>query len=103
MIYKNCEDKPLISFVVLNSRGDCHPIWVGQCCDSIMRQNVPIELVLVDNIGRKKTIGEGFNEGVKEATSDYVAFVGDDDSISFDLAEILWRWINDVNMRGSNV
>jgi len=92
-----------ISFVVVDSRSDKHPEWVSVCIESIRKQNIPVELIIVNNVGRKKSIGECYNRGVREAKCDLVVFVGDDDYVSFDYAEILWRWFNDEEVKKNNV
>ena len=96
-------ENPLISFVVIDSRSDKHPYWVNDCIKSIESQSIPIELLVVNNIGRKKTIGECWNLAVKQAKCDWVCFIGDDDFVSFDYAKVLWDWINDSEKRGGNV
>jgi len=96
-------NQPLISIVVVDSRSDTHVEWVDTCVQSIRNQNIPVELILVNNVGRKRSIGECFNLGVKEAKCDWVAFVGDDDYVSFDYAEVLWRWINDKEVKRQRV
>jgi len=96
-------NQPKISFVVVDSRSDEHPEWVGTCIDTIKKQNIPIELIIVNNVDRKKSIGKCFNQGVQDAKCDLVAFVGDDDYVSFELAELLWRWFNSEEVKRSNV
>ena len=70
----------MISVVMIDSRSDKHPDWVQVAVQSIERQNVEVELVVVNNIGRKRTIGECFNLGVEDATGEYCFFIGDDDA-----------------------
>lgn len=71
----------MISVVMIDSRSDKHPDWVELAKNSVLRQAIDCELIVVDNIGRKKTIGQCWNEGVKAATHDFVFFLGDDDWI----------------------
>ena len=97
------EIEPKISFVVIDSRSDEHPQWVVASIDSVRKQNIPVELIVVNNIGRKKSIGQCYNEGVRAAKCDLVAFVGDDDYIAFELGELLWRWFEDAKIRESNI
>ena len=73
-----------ISVVMIDSRSDLHPDWVQVAIDSVKKQALPVEFIIVDNIGRPKTIGECWNIGVKKATGDFVFFLGDDDWISND-------------------
>ena len=83
-------DKPVLSFVVIDSRSDEHPDWVSDSVRSVQTQNIPIELKIVNNVGRKHTIGKCWNAGVKSATCDWVVFLGDDDFVSHDYAKVLW-------------
>ena len=96
-------NQPLISFVVVDSRSDEHLDWVLACLDSIQKQNILVELIVVNNVGKKKSIGKCYNQGVQEAKCDLVAFVGDDDYANFDLAETLWRWFNDEENKRKNI
>lgn len=91
-----------LSFIVVNSRGDAHPDWVDLCVHSIVNQDDDdAELIVVDNIGRKMTIGKAFNEGVKQASGDWCVFVGDDDIVEQDYTKVLRKGI-DIS-RGQNI
>jgi len=96
-----------LSFVVVDSRSDAHPDWVGECIRSVENQRLhgdfETELIIVNNLGRQKTIGECFNQGIKESTGDWVVFVGDDDSVAPDYADILMRYIMTTNVQESRV
>ena len=95
--------EPLLSCVIVDSRSDSHPDWVVTSVESALKQNIPVEVIVVDNVGRGKSIGKCFNQGVQEATCDWVYFQGDDDYTSFDLAELLWRWANDKEVKKQNM
>lgn len=82
----------MISVVMINSRSDKHPDWVNMAIDSVKNQTVDCELIAVDNIGRKRTIGECWNEGVKKAGYDYVLFLGDDDWLAQDYCSSLIQY-----------
>ena len=73
-----------LSIIVIDSRSERHPEWVQVCLDSLEKQIVPVELLVIDNTKREKTIGECWNEGVRHCTSDWIAFVGDDDYVARD-------------------
>ena len=74
---------PLITVLVIDSRSDKHPEWVQNCLRSIKAQTYDnIELIVENNIGRKRTIGKCWNDGIKKAKGDYVLFIGDDDWIA---------------------
>lgn len=83
----------MLSFIVVNSREDVHPDWVRTCIDSINNQLEDIELIVINNIGRLKTIGKCFNEGVQRSTSEWVVFVGDDDWVAPDYSKVLSQFI----------
>lgn len=100
---KFADEQPLLSVVIIDSRSDNHPEWTNTSIKSIEAQDIPIELIVVNNVGRKHTIGKCWNLGVQQASCDWVAFVGDDDYVSFDYCRTLNNWINDVENRGSNV
>lgn len=79
-----------ISTIVIDSRSKIHPDWVELCKDSILKQTRPVdELIIVDNTDRDKTIGECWNEAVKEATGDWIFFVGDDCWIARDCVQVM--------------
>lgn len=87
----------LISFITVDSRSDVHPKWVGECLASLQNQDDDnYEIIVVNNIGRKKTIGEAFNEGVKEAQGEWCVFVGDDDYVEGDYISTLRKWMNRI-------
>ena len=96
-------ETPLLSVIVIDSRSDNHPDWVNTSIKSVEAQDIPIEMIVVNNIGRKHTIGKCWNIGVKQANCDWVVMIGDDDYINFDYCRTLNNWINDVKNRGSNV
>ena len=83
---------------MINSRSDKHPDWVQLARDTVQKQSVDCELVEVDNIGRKKTIGECWNEGIRKSRFDYVLFLGDDDWLSADYCSVVLQYaINHPN------
>ena len=83
---------PKITAIIINSRGDRHPEWVQLSIDSIKKQNIECELIVIDNIGRKKTIGQCWNEGVRKAKGDVCYFQGDDDWCSEELLSTLYYY-----------
>jgi len=88
----------MISVVMINSRSDKHPDWVQGAIDSVNRQSIECELIVLDNIGRHSTIGKLWNEGVRKAKYDYVFFLGDDDWIADDyLVSVLQYILNRPN------
>lgn len=79
-----------ISVVVIDSRSKIHPDWVETCKDSILKQTRPVdELIIVPNTDKKKKIGEAWNEAVKEATGDWIFFVGDDCFLARDCVQVM--------------
>lgn len=89
-----------LSFIVIDSRSDKHPDWVRECIESIKSMDEDnAELIVVNNIGRKLTIGEAFNYGVRQSKGDWCVFVGDDDSVEADYAQTIRRYASGL---GSN-
>jgi|TARA_Y100000296_G_scaffold23787_1_gene28129 glycosyltransferase involved in cell wall biosynthesis len=59
--------------------------WVQEAIESVNSQSLkPKEFIIVKNHDNDLTIGAGWNKGVKQATADWVLFIGDDDKISQD-------------------
>lgn len=77
---------------MIDSRSDKHKDWVDLAKDTAKRQSVETELIVIDNIGRKRTIGQCWNEGVKKAKYDYVLFLGDDDWLTEDYCAVLLQY-----------
>jgi len=86
----------MISVVVVDSRGDRHPDWVQTCLDSVKSQPLDIDLIVINNRARKKTIGQCFNEAVRKAKGEWVFFLGDDDYISKDYLSTLTSYVEDL-------
>lgn len=79
----------MISIVMIDSRSKIKPEWVNTAINSVKRQMVHCELIIIKNLDRKKTIGECWNEAVRLAKGEYVFFLGDDDYISDDYLFVL--------------
>lgn len=79
------EVNTLITVVMIDSRSDRHPDWVQTAINSVKKQTYPVKFLVVDNVGRKKTIGQCWNEAVKHINTPWTFFLGDDDWISPDL------------------
>lgn len=87
------EVSSLITVVMIDSRSDRHPDWVQTAINSVKKQTYPVKLLVVDNIGRKKTIGQCWNEAVKHVNTPWTFFLGDDDWISPDLCGLFAYYI----------
>lgn len=88
------EGLPLVSIVVINSRGKTNPEMLKMCYDSIRTQTYPnIEPVIVENFDKLITIGRCFNDAVKIAKGEYVYFLGDDDMLSPDFIQSLVSYL----------
>ena len=78
---------------MIDSRSDIHPDWVQTAKDSVGKQTIEdIELIVIDNVGRKRTVGECWNEGVRKAKHNLVLFLGDDDWLSMDYTSVLIQY-----------
>lgn len=72
---------PAISVVVL--RGRDNEEWYQECINSLNGSILPLhEIVVVENRDRAISIGAGWNLGAREATGEWVFFIGDDDFVS---------------------
>lgn len=78
-----------VSVVMVDSRGEAHPDWVQIAVESVKSQTVSCELIGVLNRDRARTIGACWNEGIRQATSDWVFFLGDDDYLSRETLQVL--------------
>ena len=81
-----------ITVVMINSRSDKHPDWVQVAVESVKKQTYPCELIVINNLKRKQTIGQCWNRGVKEAKGDWILFVGDDDWLSREYVSTLVQY-----------
>ncbi len=73
---------PKVSVVMIQTRTNG---WFDKAKGSVNNQYYPNkELIIINNLDKKKTIGACWNEGVKRATGKYCLFIGDDDEIAPD-------------------
>lgn len=79
----------LISVILIDSRSRSHPDWVATAINSVKKQMVSCELIIIKNLDNKKTIGKCWNEAVELAKGDWCFFLGDDDFISDDYLFVL--------------
>lgn len=85
---------PIVTIVVVNSRGKSNPEMLKMCYDSIRTQTYPnIQPVVIENYDKLITIGKGFNEGAKAAKGEWVYFLGDDDMLSPDFIQSLMGYV----------
>ena len=94
MIVKNKgipKDIPPITVIMINTLRNEE--WFKQAVSSVMNQTYPIddngktkiELLIMNNQDKKKTIGKCWNEMIKRAKHDYIFILDDDDWIAHDL------------------
>lgn len=106
---KNSQLDPLVSIIIIDSRSSIKPDWVRESFNSALSQNIPVEVIVINNTEyneqgeTKYTIGQCWNEGVKHCTTPWILFLGDDDTIVFDLAETLYRFSLTKNVTQSQV
>ena len=79
----------MVTVVVIDSRSKTHPHWVELCLNSIKNQSVDVELIIVPNYDRKITIGECWNTGIRQASGEFIFFVGDDCWIARDCVQVM--------------
>lgn len=88
---------PIVSVVVVNTRGLKSPEMLQECFDSIRDQSYPnVEPIVVNNFERLMTIGKAFNDGVKKASGEWILFLGDDDKISPDYISSLVTFVSSM-------
>lgn len=93
--HKMIKGLPIVSVVVINSRGRREPHMVQECYDSIREQTYPnIEPIIVENTERLMTIGRAFNDATKTAKGEWVLFLGDDDKITPDYVQSLIAFVH---------
>lgn len=85
-----------ITVVMIDSRSDTHPQWVSVAISSVKSQIYPVDLIVVDNREKSKTIGKCWNEAVREAKTEWILFMGDDDWLSPDYTQMLNYWASRV-------
>ena len=87
--------KPAISVIVIDSRSNSNPDWVEKCLNSVKDQTLQnIELIVLNNLEKKYSIGKLYNQGVEAAEADWVYFLGDDDYVSPDFFASLVAFID---------
>lgn len=95
IIKRRGENLPFFSIVIVDSRSDLHPKWVKKALFSAENQTLEnIEIILIENLGRKNSIGKCYNEGLKLSSAEWVYFLGDDDYITFDYLHTLKSYID---------
>lgn len=95
------EGLPIVTIVVVNSRGKSNPEMLKMCYDSIRTQVYPnIHPVVIENYDKLITIGKGFNEGAKAAKGEWVYFLGDDDMLSPDFIQSLIGYVQSPENNG---
>jgi len=73
-----------VTVVMIDSRSREHPDWVNIAVESVKKQTVPVDLIIVDNRDNSKTIGTCWNEAVKQVKTPFTLFLGDDDWLAQD-------------------
>ena len=82
-----------ISAIMINSRGKIHPDWVETAVQSMKDQFRKVdEIIIIDNLDRKKTVGKCLNEAVQAAEGDYIINCDDDDWWTRDHVMILEQY-----------
>jgi len=91
-----------ITVGMIDTRSAVHPEWTATAINSVKNQILPVEMVVYNNIGRKKTIGACLNDMVRTIKTDWIFFLDDDDWISPDYLAILNYYIERNKESGLN-
>jgi len=94
---------PKITVGIVHSRDgvtSTGTLWLEKAVNSVHKQLCPseIELIVIDNMDRKKSIGKCYNEIVEQADGEWVFFLGDDDYMKADYLSALIAWVVELNM-----
>lgn len=78
-------DFPYLNIAVVSTRRRSNHNLLKECLDSIHKQIYPYyDIILIDNDYGIRTIGKCFNEAVEQAESEWIVFIGDDDTVTPD-------------------
>jgi len=97
---------PKITVGIVHSRNgmttDGVTTWFQKAKNSVKKQLCPsdIELIIIENMDRKKSIGKCYNEIIKRAKGEWVFFLGDDDYIMPDYLTALISWVVELQHVG---
>lgn len=98
---KSAHYYPHIAIAVVSTRRRENHNFLVQCLGSIRKQIYPYyDIILIDNDYKIRTIGKCFNEAVREAKQnelEWIAFVGDDDTIAPDWLATIASGIREVD------
>lgn len=78
-----------VTVIIIDSRSKIHPEWVQAAIQSSQEQTVPVDIIVVENTERDKTIGKCWNAATKEAKTEWVYFLGDDNWMARDAIQVL--------------
>ena len=91
---------PIITVGIV--RGRNNQDWFDKALNSISvqvyRSFAEIDLIIIENFDRKKTIGKCYNEIAKQSKGEWVFYLGDDDTITCDyLVSLMSHCFNIIN------
>ena len=99
---------PDITVGIVHSRdgmtSDGETTWLQKAINSVSKQLCPsnIDLIVIDNMDRKKSIGRCYNEIVESAKNNWIFFLGDDDYIQPDYLTALLSWLVELQQGGAD-
>jgi hypothetical protein len=78
-----------VTVIIIDSRSKIHPDWVQAAIQSAQEQTVPVDVIVVENTERDKTIGRCWNAATEQAKTEWVYFLGDDNWMARDAIQVL--------------
>lgn len=78
-----------VTVIIIDSRSKIHPEWVQAAIQSSQEQTVPVDIIVVENTERDKTIGKCWNAATQQAKTEWVYFLGDDNWMARDAIQVL--------------
>ena len=77
--------------------------WLDKAVSSVKKQLCPseIDLIVIENMDHKKSIGKCYNEITDQAKGEWVFFLGDDDYIKPEYLTSLISWVMELQLSGA--
>ena len=85
--YKIDTDYPKVTVAVVKTRKK----YIGELLNSLKMQDYPIDVIMLDNMDKAKSIGRCFNELADMCKTEWILYVGDDDWLGEDYIESVMK------------